>query len=78
MITPERANRPADAGKPGDTEARDPACASKRDDQPCTSFDYIDEAIEESMIASDPPALTPVTAIGPPNGRKNRRNRDQS
>jgi hypothetical protein len=29
-------------------------------------FDYIDEAIEETMIASDPPAFTPETGIGPP------------
>ncbi len=35
-------------------------------------FDYIDEAIEETMIASDPPAFTPGTGIGPP-----RRNQDQ-
>lgn len=29
-------------------------------------FSFIDEALEESMIASDPVALTPETSIGPP------------
>lgn len=29
-------------------------------------FDYIDEAIEETMVASDPPALTPGTGVGSP------------
>ena len=29
-------------------------------------FDYIDEALEETMIASDPPSFAPHTTIGPP------------
>jgi hypothetical protein len=29
-------------------------------------FDYIDEALEESIPASDPPASTPEARLGPP------------
>lgn len=32
----------------------------------CIAYDYIDETIEESMIASDSPSHIPETTIGPP------------
>jgi len=67
MISAERAGHPADDEQPRDAQDRDQSCGSDADD-PCVSpFDYIDEAIEESMITSDPPALTPQTGIGAPN-----------
>ena len=34
--------------------------------KPKVQIDYMDETIEESMPASDPPASTPTTGIGPP------------
>jgi hypothetical protein len=64
MISQEQANpaaeQPECAPEPGraETPGSGGACG--------LPFDYIDEELEETMIASDPPALAPQTAIGPP------------
>jgi hypothetical protein len=66
MTTQERADHPAAGEPPGGVQDPGQPRASSLDDPCGTSFDYIDEAIEESMIASDPPAWTPQTGIGAP------------
>ena len=66
MNSQERANPPADGPQPGSAEERCPTGTQGLEGQSEMPFDYIDEALEETMIASDPPALTPETAIGPP------------
>jgi hypothetical protein len=65
MTSQEQINHPAAGAEPGN-ELSDQAGAPRADFQVGMPFDYIDEAIEESMDASDPPALTPETTIGPP------------
>jgi hypothetical protein len=65
MTSQEPIDHPAAGAEPG-TELPDQARAPRADIPVGMPFDYIDEAIEESMDASDPPALTPETTIGPP------------
>jgi hypothetical protein len=73
-MSDERANPPAAGVPPADTAVRDRTGESAEDAPAGDPFDYIDEAIEETMIASDPPAWTPQTGIGAP-GREARRDK---
>jgi hypothetical protein len=66
MMSQEQTNHPAAGRQAGHDEVQDQACASGFDVPVGMSFDYIDEAIEESMDASDPPAFMPQTTVGPP------------
>ena len=51
--------------------------APGQDVQTEARFDYIDEAIEETMIASDPPAFTPGTGVGPPRRHQDQKSSDR-
>lgn len=63
-----KSSQPADEPRPKDSDEQAPH-------QP--EFDYIDEAVEETMIASDPPSFLPHTTIGPPgHAGKDRGRRD--
>jgi hypothetical protein len=66
MISQERANPPAGGQQPGKAEGGGQTGEQRPVGQSGMPFDDIDEALEETMIASDPPALTPQTTIGPP------------
>jgi hypothetical protein len=73
MTNQKQANDPAAGRLPGGAEDRNPARVSGPDVPSGMSFDYIDEALEETMVASDPPALTPQTTVGPPSPDATRR-----
>jgi hypothetical protein len=66
MTNQKQVHHPAASQQTGSEEIPDRACGSGPDAQACMPFDYIDEVLEETMVASDPPALTPQTAIGSP------------
>jgi hypothetical protein len=56
----------AEAAKTSRPDVDPPAQAPADHGAPGREYDDIDEAVEETMIASDPPAFSPQTSIGPP------------
>jgi hypothetical protein len=66
MTSQEQANHPPADRPSGREEVQEPAQASGCDVQLGIPCDYIDEALEETMVASDPPPLTPQAGIGSP------------
>ena len=66
MIIQERANPPGAGQPPGGADDQPRQDTPQADESAALPFDYIDEALEETMIASDPPALSPRTGVGAP------------
>ena len=65
------------APKPSQPVDEPPPKAGDEQAQHQAEYDSVDEAVEETMIASDPPAFTPHTTLGPPgHSGANRSRRD--
>lgn len=65
------------APKPSQSAAEPPPKASDEQALQQAEYDPVDEAVEETMIASDSPAFTPHTTLGPPgHARTDRGRRD--